>query len=59
MVADINAVGAEETVKLINDSGGTARFINCDVRDEEQVKALVASTVAAYGSLIMPSIMLA
>lgn len=51
VVADINAVGAEETVKLINDSGGTARFINCDVRDEEQVKALVASTVAAYGSL--------
>lgn len=51
MLADINSAGAEETVKLITDAGGTASFTLCDVRDEEQVKQLVASTVETYGSL--------
>ncbi len=51
VVADINAKGAEETVQLILDDGGSATFINCDVRDEEQVKQLIASTVEIYGSL--------
>jgi len=51
MVADINTAGAEETVKLITGAGGTACFTSCDVRDEEQVKQLIASTVETYGSL--------
>ncbi|QEY59005.1 SDR family oxidoreductase [Pseudomonas sp. C27(2019)] len=51
VIADINTAGAEETVKLITDAGGTACFIHCDVRDEEQVKQLVARTVEIYGSL--------
>lgn len=51
VIADINVTGAEETVRLIIGDGGTATFIKCDVRDEEQVKQLIASTVATYGSL--------
>lgn len=51
VVADINAEGTAETVSLIEQAGGTAQFIHCDVRDEEQVKQLVATTVETYGSL--------
>jgi len=51
VVADINAQGAAETVSLIEAAGGTAVFVSCDVRDEEQVKQLVASTVDTYGRL--------
>src|SRR5690554_8179732 len=51
MIADINTAGAQETVKLIHEAGGTAAFTPCDVRDEEQVKQLVASTVEMFGSL--------
>ena len=51
VVADINAQGGAETVSLIEAAGGTAAFVSCDVRDEEQVKQLVASTVERYGSL--------
>lgn len=51
VVADINVAGSEETVKLITDAGGVALLVKCDVRDEEQVKQLVASTVETFGSL--------
>lgn len=51
VVADINAEGTAETVSLIEQAGGTAQFIHCDVRGEEQVKQLVATTVETYGSL--------
>ncbi len=51
MIADINTAGAEETVKLIREAGGTASFTPCDVRDEEQVKQLIENTVATFGSL--------
>ena len=51
VIADINVEGAEETVKLIVEAGGTGLFVSCDVRDEMQVKQLVATTVETYGSL--------
>lgn len=51
VVADINAEGAAETVQLITDAGGSALFISCDVRDEQQVKHLITSAVETYGSL--------
>lgn len=51
VVADINVKGAAQTVSLIEQAGGSALFINCDVREEEQVKQLIATTVASYGSL--------
>lgn len=41
----------EEVVRAIAEAGGEARFIACDVSDGEQVRALVAQTVGAYGRL--------
>jgi NAD(P)-dependent dehydrogenase (short-subunit alcohol dehydrogenase family) len=40
-----------ETVKLINEVGGEGLFIQTDVRDESQVKAMVEKTVNAFGRL--------
>lgn len=51
VVADINAQGAAETVSLIEAIGGTAAFVSCDVRDEEQVEQLIVTTVETFGSL--------
>lgn len=50
-VADLGADGAAETVSLINDAGGQAISITCDVSDRAQVEAMVAATVAAFGRL--------
>ena len=41
----------EETVRQIRDSGGKALHFPCDVASEEQVKALVDSTVAEAGPI--------
>ncbi|MES2498005.1 MAG: glucose 1-dehydrogenase [Pseudomonadota bacterium] len=51
VVADLPGPGGEETVKLIKDAGGEARFIAADVADEAAVAALVEGTVAAFGQL--------
>lgn len=51
MVSDINEDAGKETVKIITDNGGEARFFKCDVSDEGQVKALVDETVSAFGKL--------
>ncbi len=50
-VCDINSPGACETVGLIEAAEGEARFIEADVSDEQQVQALIASTVEAFGRL--------
>jgi NAD(P)-dependent dehydrogenase (short-subunit alcohol dehydrogenase family) len=42
---------AEETVALINDMGGQAFFRRTDVRNADQVSALVDATVSAFGRL--------
>jgi len=40
-----------EVVDVITALGGHAIFVQCDVRVEEQVRALVEATVAQYGRL--------
>jgi NAD(P)-dependent dehydrogenase (short-subunit alcohol dehydrogenase family) len=42
---------AEETVKELKAMGAEAVFIQCDVRDEKQVEAMVAKTVATFGAV--------
>ena len=42
---------AEETVRLIEDAGGTARFVRTDVTVSTDVEHLVATTVDTYGGL--------
>jgi NAD(P)-dependent dehydrogenase (short-subunit alcohol dehydrogenase family) len=51
VVSDINDVAGAETVAAILAAGGEARFVACDVAEEDQVEALIAATVAAYGRL--------
>jgi NAD(P)-dependent dehydrogenase (short-subunit alcohol dehydrogenase family) len=51
VVSDIGADGGEETVRLIRDAGGEARFVRTDVADGTQVEQAVAAVVAAYGRL--------
>ncbi|MBW2500798.1 MAG: SDR family NAD(P)-dependent oxidoreductase, partial [Deltaproteobacteria bacterium] len=51
LVADVSVEGGEETVRLIEEGGGKARFKQTDVSDPSQVQALVAATVDAWGRL--------
>jgi NAD(P)-dependent dehydrogenase (short-subunit alcohol dehydrogenase family) len=51
MCADINAEGAEAVARQIADTGGEAASVRVDVADEDQVKAMVAETVARWGGL--------
>ncbi len=51
VVADLDAVGGEETVGQIRAAGGEALFIACDVTREDQVRQLHEHLVAAYGRL--------
>ena len=47
----INIEGGRETVRLIEEAGGVATFVECDVSKESDVEAMVAKTVELYGSL--------
>lgn len=51
MVSDINEEAGKETVRMIQEKGGTAEFFYCDASDESQVKALVDQTVSSFGKL--------
>lgn len=51
MVSDVNEAGGAETVAMIEAAGGKAAFVRCDVSKAEEVKAMVAATVATFGGL--------
>ncbi|MGP4101884.1 SDR family NAD(P)-dependent oxidoreductase [Nonomuraea sp. KM90] len=51
VVGDINSAGAEATVKLITEAGGTAVAVPFDLADEPSVRALFDRAVAAYGGV--------
>ncbi len=51
MVSDVNEEGGAETVAMIEDAGGTAKFMRCDVGNGDDIAALVDGTVAAFGRL--------
>jgi NAD(P)-dependent dehydrogenase (short-subunit alcohol dehydrogenase family) len=50
-VADVDVPGGQETVKLIEQAGGTALFVKTDVSIPEDVEAMVRATVARFGGL--------
>jgi NAD(P)-dependent dehydrogenase (short-subunit alcohol dehydrogenase family) len=50
-VADINAEGGAETVKLVQDQGGDALFCHTDVTSEQSVERTVREAVQRYGGL--------
>lgn len=51
VVSDINLPGAEETVQLITEAGGTAVAQRTDVRNEDELSAMVDKAVDTYGAL--------
>ncbi|MCD8087241.1 MAG: glucose 1-dehydrogenase [Oscillospiraceae bacterium] len=51
VVTGRNTAGGEATAQAIRDAGGEAIFVQCDVSDEEQVKAMVEKTLSVYGRL--------
>lgn len=53
VVADLeeSRTAGEETVRLIQDAGGSAHFAPCDVANEDDARALVSALVNRYGSL--------
>jgi NAD(P)-dependent dehydrogenase (short-subunit alcohol dehydrogenase family) len=51
VVTDINAKAGNETVQTIRDAGGTAIFVKADVAAENEVKALVDTTLETFGHI--------
>ncbi len=51
VVTDINERAGAETVKTIRDDGGTAIFINADITNEGEVKALVETSLETFGHI--------
>ncbi|PZS01916.1 MAG: short chain dehydrogenase, partial [Candidatus Chloroheliales bacterium] len=51
IVADVDVAGGEQTVRLIEEIGGKAAFITCDVSQASQVEAAVNLAVSKYGRL--------
>jgi NAD(P)-dependent dehydrogenase (short-subunit alcohol dehydrogenase family) len=51
IVSDISIDGGYETVKMIQDQGGEATFIECNVANEESVNNLISKTIETYGQL--------
>lgn len=50
-VADINDVGGEETVAVINSRGGEAVYYHTDVTKEAEVKDLIDKTIGKFGKI--------
>ena len=51
VVNDVDVDGGDETVRMIEDSGGEGMFIKADVSSPGEVEALVQRTVETYGRL--------
>jgi NAD(P)-dependent dehydrogenase (short-subunit alcohol dehydrogenase family) len=51
MVADVGVGGGQETVRLIQEAGGEATFMQVDVTQTADVVALLAKMMAVYGRL--------
>jgi NAD(P)-dependent dehydrogenase (short-subunit alcohol dehydrogenase family) len=51
IVSDISAEAAEQTATLINESGGSAIAIACDIADRTSVDALIAGAISHFGRL--------
>jgi NAD(P)-dependent dehydrogenase (short-subunit alcohol dehydrogenase family) len=51
VVADVDLERAKETVRLVEDAGGTAIADRCDVSQEADVEATIALAVSTFGRL--------
>lgn len=51
VVAEFSQAAGEETVRLVREAGGAATFVNVDVSNEDDARAMVDHAVATYGRL--------
>jgi NAD(P)-dependent dehydrogenase (short-subunit alcohol dehydrogenase family) len=51
IVADVDTEGGAQTVQLIEEAGGKAAFVHCDVSNPDEVKTMVGFAVSKYGRL--------
>jgi NAD(P)-dependent dehydrogenase (short-subunit alcohol dehydrogenase family) len=51
VIGDINETEGNETARQILESGGYATAVGCDVRNPQQVQALIARAVADFGGV--------
>ena len=51
-VCDIDPGGGGQTVDLVEEAGGKACFVPADVTREDEVDAMVLSTVEVFGRLV-------
>lgn len=51
VVSDINEVGGQDTVRLIEERGGRAAFCLANVADELQARQLIEFAESTYGPL--------
>jgi len=51
VLADVVVEGGEEVARLVNEAGGEAVFVKCDVSSAAEVEAMINKAVAAFGRL--------
>ncbi|MGJ3238787.1 MAG: glucose 1-dehydrogenase [Anaerolineae bacterium] len=51
LISDLNGEGGNETVRLIEDAGGTASYITADVSNADEVKTMMDTIVQRYKRL--------
>lgn len=51
VLADVNAVDAEQTAAAVSAAGGTAHFVRCDVTSEEAVQNLIDTSCELMGGI--------
>src|SRR5215213_1732676 len=51
VVADVSEPGNQETARMIQEEGGRALAVRCDVSQHEEVKAALAQAHDAFGRL--------
>lgn len=51
VIADVSDEHGQETIRLVEDGGGTAVFVHCDVGRRTDVEAMVQAAVGTYGGL--------
>src|SRR4051794_27534053 len=51
VAADVSTKGNQETARMVEQQGGRALAVHCDVTKTEDVQAALAKTAEAYGRL--------
>ena len=51
VITGSNVAGGQETVRMIEERGGEAIFIQCNISDESQVEEMIAAVVEKWGRI--------